>query len=231
MDKESFLIYKSFYEPIKYLSNEKLGKLFRAIFEYQINDIVYIDEDIRMAFEFFKNQFRIDDEKYQKRIEANRENGKKGGRPKKTQDNQKNPMGKIKPKKADNDNDNDNVNDNDNGNDIHSDSKAEHPTPKEAKKKYGEYKHVLLKDSELEKLKEEYPNYEELITYLDEYIEMKGYKAKSHYLAIIKWVDDAVNEKKRNSPLPKWFNKENKESNITNEEKEELDEILESLGG
>lgn len=65
-----------------------------------------------------------------------------------------------------------------------------------SKHKYGEYKHVLLTDEELEKLKNEYSNYEDLIKYLDEYIEMKGYKAKSHYLAIKKWVVDAVKERK-----------------------------------
>ena len=60
------------------------------------------------------------------------------------------------------------------------------------KHKYGEYKNVLLKDEELQKLKDEYENWEALIKYLDEYIEMKGYKAKSHYLCIKKWVVDAV---------------------------------------
>lgn len=60
--------------------------------------------------------------------------------------------------------------------------------------KYGEYNHVLLTDSQLEKLKDEYSNWKELVTYLDEYIEMKGYKAKNHYLAIKKWVVDAVNK-------------------------------------
>lgn len=65
------------------------------------------------------------------------------------------------------------------------------------KHKYGEYKNVLLKDEELQTLKENYQNWEELIKYLDEYIEMKGYKAKSHYLCIRKWVVDAV---KRNQP-------------------------------
>ena len=65
------------------------------------------------------------------------------------------------------------------------------------KHKYGEYKNVLLKDEELQKLKENYQNWEELIKYLDEYIEMKGYKAKSHYLCIRIWVVDAV---KRNQP-------------------------------
>ena len=65
------------------------------------------------------------------------------------------------------------------------------------KRKYGEYQNVLLKDEELQLLKQEYSNWEELIKYLDEYIEMKGYKAKSHYLCIKRWVVDAV---KRNQP-------------------------------
>lgn len=66
---------------------------------------------------------------------------------------------------------------------------------KESKKKYGEYKNVLLTDKELQSLKSDYGNYNDLITYLDEYIEMKGYKAKSHYLCIKKWVVDAVQKK------------------------------------
>ena len=67
---------------------------------------------------------------------------------------------------------------------------------KEIKHKYGEYKNVLLTEKQLEKLKEDYSNYEELITYLDEYIQMKGYKAKDHNLAIRRWVIDAVKEQK-----------------------------------
>ena len=68
-----------------------------------------------------------------------------------------------------------------------------------SKHKYGEYKHVLLTDEELNKLYAEYGsvNADDYITFLDEYIEMKGYKAKSHYLAIRKWVVDAVQEQKR----------------------------------
>lgn len=64
---------------------------------------------------------------------------------------------------------------------------------------YGEYRHVKLSPDELQKLKDAYG--EELvgqcITFLDEYIEMKGYKAKSHYLCIRKWVVDAVKEKQK----------------------------------
>lgn len=70
--------------------------------------------------------------------------------------------------------------------------KSSTASAKASKHKYGEYQNVLLKDKELQELKEEYQNWEELIKYLDEYIEMKGYKAKSHYLCIKKWVVDAV---------------------------------------
>lgn len=72
---------------------------------------------------------------------------------------------------------------------------------KASKHKYGEYKHVLLKDEELQALKRDYSNWEELIKYLDEYIEMKGYKAKSHYLCIRKWVVKAVEEHSAQSRL------------------------------
>jgi hypothetical protein len=71
------------------------------------------------------------------------------------------------------------------------------PNPK--KNKYGEYNNILLTDLELEKLKTAYQNADELIKHLDEYIEMKGYKAKSHYLAILKWVVNAVEEQKTKS--------------------------------
>ena len=34
--RQSFVIYKSFYEPIRHLNDVELGKLFRVIFEYNI---------------------------------------------------------------------------------------------------------------------------------------------------------------------------------------------------
>lgn len=73
---------------------------------------------------------------------------------------------------------------------------------KETKHKYGEYKNVLLTYTELERLKQEFgeEQTQEAITYLDEYIEMKGYKAKSHNLALRKWVFDAVKEHQRKTP-------------------------------
>ena len=81
--------------------------------------------------------------------------------------------------------------------DIESVADESAPAPKESKHTYGEYSHVRLKDSEHQKLIDEYGQQmtDSCITFLDEYIEMKGYKAKSHYLCIKKWVVDAVKER------------------------------------
>lgn len=62
--KDSFILYTSFYEPLKSLSNEQLGRLFRAIFEFNLNDKDDVDVDIQIAFAFIKNQLLIDSEKY-----------------------------------------------------------------------------------------------------------------------------------------------------------------------
>lgn len=78
MAKDTFIIYKSFYKPISRLSDKRLGRLFRAIFQYQIDGEATVEEDIEMAFEFFKNQFEIDESKYQGIVERNRSNGRKG---------------------------------------------------------------------------------------------------------------------------------------------------------
>lgn len=115
-EHDSFIIYKSFYEPIKGLSDEQLGRLLRAIFEWQINGQPgTLGQDIEIAFGFFTNQFRVDNEKWENRCRINRENGRKGGRPLKTKRFSENQTVIKKPKKPDNDNDNDNDNGNENG--------------------------------------------------------------------------------------------------------------------
>ena len=74
--------------------------------------------------------------------------------------------------------------------------KTEKP-PQPEKLKRGEYQHVLLTAEEEDKLIEEYGMVFALkaITFLDEYIEETGYKRKSHFLCIKRWVIDAVKEK------------------------------------
>lgn len=65
----------------------------------------------------------------------------------------------------------------------------------EVKHKYGEYKNVLLTDIEYKKLLE-LENGLQAIEHLSKYMVMKTYKVKSHYLAILKWVFDAIKEEK-----------------------------------
>ena len=68
---------------------------------------------------------------------------------------------------------------------------------KETKHKYGEYKHVLLSDQDMEKLKAEYQDVviDKAIKILDEYIETSGKKYKNHYLVLKKWtLERAIEE-------------------------------------
>jgi len=79
---------------------------------------------------------------------------------------------------------------------------------KEMKHKYGEYKHVLLTDKEYNKLVDLLGNKHDVdcwIKKMDEAIEMKGYKYKSHYLAILKWYK---NEKENNKPQKSKYDQE-----------------------
>lgn len=94
-----------------------------------------------------------------------------------------------------NENDNDKNNDNDNENDVsYHDSSTNRSKPK--KQKYGEYQKVKLTDAEYEKLGTDFGAElrDKAISFLDAYIEEKGYKSKSHNLAIRRWVIEAVRE-------------------------------------
>lgn len=95
---------------------------------------------------------------------------------------------------------------------------------KEIKHKHGEYGHVLLTDQDYTKLVTEHGDIltKQCITFLDEYIEMKGYKAKSHYLCIRRWVLDAVEQsKKKSDKQPQKFG--NKSNQFGNYEQRKYD--------
>ena len=64
------------------------------------------------------------------------------------------------------------------------------------KNTYGEYSNVKLTDQEYERLVNDYGEQDtrSAIKFLDEYIEEKGYKSKSHNLALRRWVFDAVQQ-------------------------------------
>lgn len=58
---------------------------------------------------------------------------------------------------------------------------------KPVKHKYGEYNNVLLTDEELDKLKTKFPDWENRIERLSEYMASTGKAYKSHYVTILSW--------------------------------------------
>jgi hypothetical protein len=113
-DKKSFILYCDQHGLFSKLPDDKAGKLIKHIFSY-VNDLNPETEDllIEVAFESIKTQLKRDLRKYENYIEKQKENGKKGGRPKTQaflEETQKTQAFFLKPKKADNVNVN--VNDN-----------------------------------------------------------------------------------------------------------------------
>ena len=83
-----------------------------------------------------------------------------------------------------------NDNDNDNENDVsyhdsYNDSSTNRSKP--ARHKYGYYKNVLFTDADLEKLKAEFPDWEQRIERLSEYIASTGKSYKNHLATIRAW--------------------------------------------
>lgn len=98
---------------------------------------------------------------------------------------------------------------------------------KPVKHKHGEFQNVLLTDAEFEKLGEDYgiPLRDQAISFFDAYIEEKGYKSKSHNLALRRWVIDAVNSRGNQNPQPI-----NRPSYQKQSKAEELDEFYKMAG-
>jgi hypothetical protein len=99
-NKKSFLLYADIIHTVSKLPNDKAGELFKHILSYvndenpEANDLI-----IEVAFEPIKQSLKRDLDKWKRISERNQENGKKGGRPKKTQKTQ---AVISEPKKADN---------------------------------------------------------------------------------------------------------------------------------
>ena len=108
--KKSFILHIDTLSVLDEMSDEQAGVLFKAIKDYQNGLIPNLDFGLRMAFIPFENQFKRDAESYDKVCLKNKENGSKGGRPKKPTITQETQVVISKPKKADSDNDSDSDN-------------------------------------------------------------------------------------------------------------------------
>lgn len=76
------------------------------------------------------------------------------------------------------------------------------------KHKYGEYNNVLLTDEEYQKLQEMFPDYQDRIERLSEYVASTGKSYKSHYATIRAWARKEKKEKTLPSKRSQEFHSE-----------------------
>ena len=98
IEMPNFMVDTALKDCVNILSDTRAGKLFKLLFEYAENqdiDQSQLDSAVKLAFNAFKPGIDKGRKKYLSIIERNRENGKKGGRPRKTQNNPKNPVDNL----------------------------------------------------------------------------------------------------------------------------------------
>jgi len=119
MEKKSFILFAEHEEIFESLTDKQAGQLIKGIFKYEkTQEIPHLDKTVRVAFIPIKQILDKNREEYIKKCEKNKENGRKGGRPKKNVETEINPNkpngffeNQTKAKKADNEYEYDNDND------------------------------------------------------------------------------------------------------------------------
>lgn len=82
--RDSFVFYKTWFENIEDEKQEVQWEIIHAIMEYVFRgNLVELKPNAKMAFKFIKRDIDRADENYQKYIQTQSNNGKKGGRPRK----------------------------------------------------------------------------------------------------------------------------------------------------
>ena len=186
--KESTIVYDKHVEICaEFLTDEQFGKLMFALIKGTEPDFGD-DKMLAMAFAFIALQKDMDDKKYEEKCRKNRENGKKGGRPKKKVDE--------KPKKANgffenpNDNENDNENDKDNDDDtgFHHDGSLLH---------LGSFENVNLTPEEHAALKQHYERPQDLIEKVSVWLRSAKNDVPDHYALCVKFATNDQWPKKK----------------------------------
>lgn len=82
-EKKSLLLYYDYAQHFNFLSDEQVGKIIKAMLNYEIDGVFpEFDEPImQMTFSFVRSNLDRDKQKFLEKCEKNAENGKKGGRP------------------------------------------------------------------------------------------------------------------------------------------------------
>lgn len=217
MDKNSFVFYNEWEEPLSMLDSADQGRVMMAMIHYQqgIVDDLSDSPAASMAFNFIKIAMDKDRAKWEETCSRRSDAGKKAAdarweadakRTNRIKENAKNAnrINRIK-ENANDANDADNDNEYDNENDIKEkeipNGISKKKSPKPVKHKHGDFKNVLLTDDEYAKLRDRYDDIDERIQRLSLYIEQVGKVYKSHYATIIAWANrDEKEGKPRGKP-------------------------------
>lgn len=182
---EGFVFYRSFRDAIESLPDDQKLKAYQAIINYGIDGDENIEPGIVAAI-FMMAKPQIDANAKRKAA------GLKGGRPKKTDGYEiKKPM----------------VSENKNQRLQDEKPKEKEKVKVKEKELYGTLKNVSLAENEYQKLVDEYgqSKADKAVEFLGSYIAEKGYKSKSHYLSIRRWVIDAVSKPTARSGTNKFI--------------------------
>ena len=178
----------------KHFTPEQFGRLMLALFEVEDGNDPEVDEDIAVAFEFMSLQQRIDRKKYEEKCRKNRENGKKGGRPRKDKNPTK-PNGFFE-----NPNDNDNENDNDNKNDNKNDDDTRFHDHDFLS--FGSFSNVKLTETEHDALVATYERVNELIDKVSLWLRSAKNPVPDHYALCVKFAtNDQWPKRRRIEPV------------------------------
>lgn len=72
--QDKIILFTSYWQSIKDLSDERLGKLMRAVFTYQESgEALQLDGVLEMAFRFIRQQLDTNERQYKEKCEKNRE--------------------------------------------------------------------------------------------------------------------------------------------------------------
>lgn len=194
--KTSFVLPTDLLDDLEDFSDDEVGRIFRAILIYtnETEEPEFDDRAMKVVFRHIKKYIDSANENYDKKVQANRVNGAKGGRPKKdAEENPKNPT-VIEKTERFSEKPNKSHTETESETDIVSVSECECETEPDGvahthTKSYGENKNVILSNEEYERLTERMgvSKRSEYIEKLSDYMASTGKKYQSHYATICSW--------------------------------------------
>ena len=238
--KDNFLLKKSQQEVFRELSDIDAGKLIKGIFNYVNTGDSELDGYLKIVFIPIKDYIDKNEENYRKRCEINKLNGSKGGAPKGNNNAKKEKQPKTterypkQPKTSKN-----NMNNHISYITNHLEEKKDNRGMGEEEKKetFNEKIHfaefVTMTNAEYDKLVSTYGKEfaDQCINTLDNYKGSSGKRYRSDYRAILSWVVDKVQKDTSKETIPQWFDKNLDVEKVVDTSSNELDALLDELGG